>query len=125
MQVSRKTEKKEAKRGIDTLQLKTAEKIKLLNGVLMEAEIKDNLPIMSGYVRNKNVEVLRDSGCNEVIFKRELKVDAHFIAEMVYMITVNRTLIRALIARIEVNTPFYTGTMEAMCMKDSLFDLII
>ena len=39
--------------------------------------------------------------------------------------TVNQTLIRAPIARIEVDPPFYTGTVEAMCMKDPLFDLII
>ena len=41
------------------------------------------------------------------------------------MMTVNRTLIRAPMARIEVDTPFNTGTVEAMCMKDPLFDLII
>ena len=39
--------------------------------------------------------------------------------------TVDRTLIRAPIAKIEVNTPFYTGTVKAIRMKDPLFDLII
>ena len=34
-------------------------------------------------------------------------------------------IIRGLIARIEVDTPFYTRTVEAICMKDPLFDLII
>ena len=38
----------------------------------MEAEIKDNLPVMSGKLGNKNVKVLRGSGCNGVIAKREL-----------------------------------------------------
>ena len=41
------------------------------------------------------------------------------------MMTVNRTLIRSPIARIEVDTPFYNGTDEAMCVKDPLLDLII
>ena len=41
------------------------------------------------------------------------------------MMTVYQTLIRALITRIEVDTPFYSGTVKAMCMKDFLFDLII
>ena len=66
MQVSRRTEEKEAERGMDTFELKTGEKIKVLNGVCMEAEIKDILPVMSGKAGNKNVEVLRDSGCNGV-----------------------------------------------------------
>ena len=60
-----------------------------------------------------------------MIVKRELVDEADFIGKVGYMMTVNRTLIRAPIARIEVNTPFYTGTVEAMCMKDPLFDLII
>ena len=41
------------------------------------------------------------------------------------MMTVDRTLIRAPFARIEVDTPFYTKTVETMCMKNRLFDLII
>ena len=67
MQVSRRTEQEEAERGMDTLEFKTGEKIKVLNGACMEAEIKDNLPVMSGKVGNKNVKVLQDSGCNGVI----------------------------------------------------------
>ena len=125
MQMSRRTEEKEAERGMDTLELKTGEKIKVLNGACMEAEIKDNLPVTSGKVGNNNVEVLRDSRCNGVIVKRKLVDEADFIEKVGYMMTVNRTLIRAPISRIEVDTPLYTGTVEAMCMKDPLFDLII
>ena len=125
MQVSRRTEKKETERGMDTLKLKAGKKIKMLNGACMEAEIKDNLLVMSDKVRNKNVEVLRDSGCNGVIVKRKFVDEAEFFGKVGYMMTVNRTLIRAPIARIEVDTPFYTGTVEAVSMKDPLFDLII
>ena len=71
MQVSRMTEK-EAERGMNTLELKIGEKIKVLNGACREAEIKDNLPVMSGKMGNKNVEVLRDSGYNGVTVKRKL-----------------------------------------------------
>ena len=91
----------------------------------MKTEIKDNLPVMSGKVGNKNVEVLRDSGCNGIIVKRELVDEADFIGKVGCMMTADQTLIRARIARIEVDTPFYTGTVEAMCMKDPLIDLII
>ena len=40
------------------------------------------------------------------------------------MMTVNRTLIRAPTARIEVDTPFCTETVEAICTKNPLFDVI-
>ena len=39
--------------------------------------------------------------------------------------TVNRTLIRDPNAKIKVDAPFYTRTVEAVCMKDTLFDLSI
>ena len=40
--------KQKAKRGMDTLELKTGGKIKVLNGACLEAELRDNLPVMSG-----------------------------------------------------------------------------
>ena len=76
---------KDIEAGIETLDLKTGEKF---DGTCIETEIKDNyLPVMSGKV-GKNVEVLRGSGCNRVIFKREL-VDADFIGEVGHVITVD------------------------------------
>ena len=69
--------------------------------------------------------ILRDSGCNGVIVKRELVDEADVIEKAGYLMTVDPTLIRAHIAMIKVDTPFYFGTIEAMCMKDPLFDLII
>ena len=71
MQMSRKTEEKEAEGGMDTLGVE--------DGVCTEAESKDNLPVMSGMVENKNVEVLRDSGCNGIIVERESVDEADFI----------------------------------------------
>ena len=67
---------------MDNLELKTGEKIKVLKGACMEAEIKDNLPVMPDKVKNKNVNVLQDSGCNEMILKRELVDKADFIGKM-------------------------------------------
>ena len=125
MKVWRRTEEKEAERRMDTLELKTGEKIKVLNGAFMEAEIKDNLPVMCGKVKNKNVEILRENGCNGLIVKRQLVYEVNFIEKVGYMMTVNRTLIRTTIARIEVDMPLYTDTVEAICMKNPLFELII
>ena len=46
---------------METLDLKSGEKIKVLNGASM-AEIKNNLPMLSGKVGGKKVEVLRNTG---------------------------------------------------------------
>ena len=60
-----------------------------------------------------------------MIVKKELVDEEHFIGEMDNMLTVVETRKRAPIASIKVVTPSYTGTVNAKCMKNPLFDLII
>ena len=39
--------------------------------------------------------------------------------------TVARTLLKAPFANVEISTPYYSGTVEALCLKDPLYQLII
>ena len=71
MQVPWRSDEKEAGLGMETLELKSGKKIKALNGACM-AEIKDNVPALSGKVGGKKVEVLRDTRYSGVIIRREL-----------------------------------------------------
>ena len=73
------------------------------------AEIKDDLPVLSGKVGGKKVEVLRDTGCSEIIIRRELVDETEFNGEMGHIMTVDRTIKRAPTAKVEVDTPFYVG----------------
>ena len=117
MQVPRRSDEKEAGLGMEMLDLKSGEKIKALNGACM-AEIKDNLPVLSGKVGDKKVEVLRDTGCSGVIIRRELVDEMDFTGEIEHIMTVDRTIKRAPTAKVEVDTPFYVGTVEALCLQD-------
>ena len=117
MQVSRRSDEKEAGLGIETLELKSAEKIKALNGALM-VEIKNNLPVLSSKVGGKKVEVLQDTGCSGVIIRRKLVDETDFTEEMGHIMTVYRTIKRAHMAKVEVDTPFYVGTVKVLCMQD-------
>ena len=76
-------------------------------------------------VEGKKVEVLPDTGCCGVIIRRELVNEAAFTGETKYIMTISRIIKRATMARVEVGTPFCVGTVEALCLKDPLFDLII
>ena len=80
MQVPRRRDEKEDGLGVETLELKSGEKIKALNGACM-AEIKDKLSALSGKVGGKKVEVLRDTGCSGVIIRRELVDETNFTGE--------------------------------------------
>ena len=116
-QVPRRSDEKEAGLGMETLELKSGEKIKVLNGACM-AEIKDNLPVLSGKVGGKNVEVLRDTECSGVIIKRELVDKMDFTGEMGHMMMVDSTIKRAPMAKVEVDTSFYVRTVGTLCLQD-------
>ena len=117
MQVPQRSDKKEAVLGMETLELKSGEKIKVLNGAYV-AEIKDNLPVLSGKVGGIKMEVLRDTGCSGVIIRRELVDETDFTGEMGHIMTVDRTIKRSTMAKVKVDTLFYVETVEALCLQD-------
>ena len=71
------------------------------------------------------VKVLRDTDCNDVIVRRELLKEDDFTGNMGYVIALDRTLMEAPIAEIKVDTLYYRGAAQAICLRDPLFDLII
>ena len=44
--------------------------------------------------------------------------EADFTGEMGHIMTVDRTIKRAPMAKAEVDTPFYVGIVEASCLQD-------
>ena len=44
--------------------------------------------------------------------------EADFTGEPGHIMKVDRTIKRAPMARVEMDTPFYVGTIEALCLKD-------
>ena len=79
--------------------------------------------MLSGQVGGKKVEVLRDTGCSGVIIRRKLEDEADFTGEMGHIMTVDRTIKRTPMAKVEMDTPFYVGTVETLCLQDPLFDV--
>ena len=108
------------------MELKSGEKIKVVrNGACLSNENKNCMPLATGKMGENEVEVLRDTGCNGVIVRRELVKKDDFTGSMGYVMAIDRTLKEAPIAEIKVNTPYYTGVTQAICLQDPLFDLVI
>ena len=125
MQVPKKIKEDKPAIGEEWLGLKTGEKIKVLNGACIETEVKDSLLVLSERVGDRTVKVLTDTSCSGVIVRRSLVDEAYLTGETKHMMMVDRTLKRAPIARINIDTPYYAGVVEALCLLDPLFDLII
>ena len=108
------------------MELKSGEKIKFVrNGACLSNENKNCMPLATGKVGENEVEVLRDTGCNGLIVRRELVKKEDFTGSMGYVMAIHRTLKEAPIVEIKVDTPYYTGVTQAICLRDPLFDLVI
>ena len=99
------------------LELKDGGKIGILNGTCLEESLNNQMPTTNGLVGNKSVTVLRDTGYSGVIVKRELVAERQLTGKTRYVITVARTLLKAPFANVEVSTPYYSGTVETLCLK--------
>ena len=91
------------------LELKSGEKIRVVHsGACLSNENKNCTLLATGKVGENEVEVLRDTGCNGVIVRRELLKKDDFTDSMKYLMAIDRTLKEAPIAEIKVVTPYYT-----------------
>ena len=95
------------------------------NGACLSNENKKCMPLATGKVGENEVEVLRDTGCNGVIVRRELVKKDDFTGSMGYVMAMDRTLKEAPISEIKVDTLYYTGVTQAICLRDPLFDLVV
>lgn len=50
---------------------------------------------------------------------------AEYTGKYCYMILIDKTIRKVPMARIEIDTPYLTGTVHAQCLTDPLYDLII
>ena len=71
------------------------------NGACVSNENKKCLPLAIKKAGENVVEVLRDTGCNGFIVRRELVKEDDFTGSMGYVIAIDRTLKEAPIARLK------------------------
>ena len=90
-----------------------------------EGESKERMPICEGLLNNRKVQVLRDKGCSSAAVKMSLVNKHQLTRNDVTCTLIDGTHRRFPLARIQVNTPYFTGEVEAMCIENPLYDLII
>ena len=90
-----------------------------------EGESKERMPICEGLLNNRKVQVLRDTGCSSAAVKMSLVNKHQLTGNDVTCTLIDGTQRRFPLARIQVNTPYFTGEVEAMCIENPLYDLII
>ena len=74
------------------------------------------MPTSNGLVGNEPVIVLKDTGCSRVIVKSAKR---RAVNRQGWLCDDGRThFFKSIFANVEVSTPDFSGTVEALCLKD-------
>ena len=108
------------------LELKSGGSIKVIHATACEIpNSKDKLPLVNGKVGGKSAEVLRDTGCTEVIVKKDLVSQDQLCGTYGYAMAFDWSVTRAPIAKIRVDTPYHVVEVNALCFREPICELII
>lgn len=83
------------------------------------------MPVSQGMVGNTLVDVLRDSGCSTTVVRRSLVSNSQLTGEYKMCVLIDGTIRKVPVAIIEVNSPYYVGKIDALCMINPVYDLIM
>ena len=72
--------------------------------------------VVKGRLGERSVDVLRDTGCSGIVVKRDPMSEDQFTGDFNVMLA---------IAKIDVDTPFLKGEVEAQCLPDAVYELIL
>jgi len=85
----------------------------------------ERMPDRTGWIGDRNVSVLRDTGCSTVVIKRSLVDNNQLTGAEETCVLIDDTVRKTPVAEVEVNTPYYQGKVRTVCMRDPLYDVII
>ena len=86
---------------------------------------RSRLPTAIGTVNGKEVRVLRDTGCTGVVVRRSLVSDGQMLNKQSGVTLINNYKQRCPMARINIDSTFFRGTTDALCIDDPAHDLVI
>ena len=84
-----------------------------------------NMPTCDGLLSGKQVVVMRDSGSLCTVVRESLVSKTSLTGETKACVLIDGTIRKFPVARIDVDTPYYTGNLVALCVKEPVYDLII
>ena len=111
----------------DKLLLACGKKIPLLSSACVEplTGVRSQMPVVKGRVGERSVDVLRDTGCSGIVVKRDLVSEDQFTGDFNVMLLIDNTARKVPIAKIDIDTSYLKGQVEAQCLPDAVYDLIV
>ncbi|XP_077551642.1 uncharacterized protein LOC144165718 [Haemaphysalis longicornis] len=83
------------------------------------------MPVVEGRLLGNPVTVLRDTGSNTVIVRRDLVSENHLTGKTTRVLLLDGTVKQLPEANIYVQTPYFVGEITAACMDQPIYDLVL
>ena len=96
-----------------------------LMGAACRAEYVRGMPVTQGKLGQNIVSVLRDTGCSGVVIRRNLVSDDQLTGTNKYCVLVDGTVQHLPVAYIFIDSPYFVGSIEALCMPNPIYDVIV
>uniref|UniRef100_A0A224Z474 Zinc finger protein n=1 Tax=Rhipicephalus zambeziensis TaxID=60191 RepID=A0A224Z474_9ACAR len=109
------------------VELKSGRKIPIIGCVITTRPtgLTKGMPTLLGKISGKEVTVLRDTGSSTVVVRKNLVRDSELTGRTSPVCLIDGSIRVLPEAKIEVETPYFSGKVTALCMTTPLFDLII
>ena len=108
------------------VQLQCGHQLPFINAVAAKGRhVDQSMPVTVGYVGKELVQVLRDTGCSSVVVRGGLVRDVQLTGKVQHCVLIDGTVRRVEVANISVDTPYYVGRVEALCMANPVYDLVL
>ncbi|XP_064463126.1 uncharacterized protein LOC135374051 [Ornithodoros turicata] len=85
----------------------------------------NKLPVSEGKIGERTIQVLRDTGCNTVIVRKDLVSSEELTGAVHPVFLIDQTVKILPEADIFVRTPYFTGRIRARCMDNPMYDLVL
>lgn len=87
----------------------------------------ENMPTCDDRLNEHLVSVLRDTGCNGVVVRKDLICDSQLTGKCRECVLVDGNKIKVPVACLSINidTPYFIGEVGAWCLKNPLYEVII
>ncbi|KAH9382287.1 hypothetical protein HPB48_000889 [Haemaphysalis longicornis] len=82
-------------------------------------------PVVEGFVGERKVRVLRETGCNTVIGKRCLVSDKYLTGAKSPVRLLDCSVLMLPEASITVATPYFSSRLKAKCLENLMYDLVL
>ena len=100
----------------DRVNLPCGHSLPMLSAACSE-NIVQKMPVVIGLVGDKKVNVLRDSGCSSAVIRKDLVQETQLTGEENTCVLIDGTVRKLPVATVNVNTPYFSGTIQALCME--------